>query len=194
MTRDQFYEALKGVNHSRDSRAKHAALILRQPRYFQLVLDIFFMVDDQASTRAGWLIEFVCRKDLSILYPHLSTFVHYLPTIYLDSAVRPAAKVAEMLALAYYKEEQPLAHKYVTPKHRERLAEIGFDWLITEQKVAVKAYTLTTLYWLGTEFIWIHDALLAQIDLQYASQTAAFKARSRHTREAIHKFRMKKAI
>ena len=62
--------------------------------------------------------------------------------------------------------------------------------MITDQKVAVKAYTMTTLFYLGTEVDWVHPELERLMQEGYADGSAAFKARCRHIKEAIRKFKL----
>lgn len=70
--------------------------------------------------------------------------------------------------------------KHLTKKHKEKITEVCFDWMISEEKVTVKAYSMNSLYFLGTEFDWIHPELKTIIERDYSSQSAGFKARSRH--------------
>jgi len=188
VTQQELYKNLNYVNHSREQRAYYAQLVLEQPYLFQFALDILFMVDDERSNRAGWLCEFVCKQDLSILFPFLDLFTEKMGTVYQDSALRPIAKINEYLALSYYREKKPLTRKALLSHHKERLVETGFDWMITQQKVAVKAYTMTSLFWLGTEINWIHPELIRIMEDGYPSGSAAYQARCRHIFEAIRKF------
>lgn len=188
MTPQELYKQLNYVNHSRKKRAYYSQLILDTPTLFQYALEILFMVDDEHSNRAGWLCEFSCNKDLSILYPHLDLFTEKIGTVYQDSALRPVAKIIEHLTISYYKTKDPIIQKALTPTHKKRLIETGFDWIITEQKVAVKVYAMTSLFWLGTEIDWIHPELYKIMEDSYASGSAAYKARCRHTFKAIKRF------
>lgn len=189
MTLRELYHELNYVNHSREKRGYYAALIIDQPELMPLVLDILFMVDDTLSNRAGWLVEFVTKKDIALLFPHLDIFTSNMGSVYQDSALRPVAKICEYLTLSFYKEKNPQTRKQLTVLHRERMIEAGFDWMITDQKVAVKAYTMTSLFYLGTETDWVHPELERIMEEEYATGSAAFKARCRHTKEAIKKFR-----
>jgi hypothetical protein len=51
--------------------------------------------------------------------------------------------------------------------------------MISDQKVAVKAYSMRSLYLLGSEFDWIHEELILILERDFASQSAGFKARAR---------------
>ena len=189
MTQEQLYELLNDVNHSREKRSYYCQLIINEPDLFPYLLQILFKVDDPQSPKAGWLCDFVCKQDLSLLYPHLDIFTEKMSTVYQDSALRPITKIIEYLTLSYYKQKDPLTRNFLTSTHKERLVEAGFDWMITEQKVAVKAYTMVSLFWLGTEIDWVHSQLYRILEDGYASGSAAYKARSRHTFKAIKRLR-----
>lgn len=190
MTLQELDDQLNYINHSREKRSYYARLIAAQPELFPMVLDLLFMVDNERSNRAAWLCEFVCKENLSILYPYLDLFTQKMNTVYKDSALRPVAKITEYLTLSYYKKQDPRTRKALTHHHKQRLVETGFDWMITKQKVAVQAYTMTSLFWLGTEIDWVHPELHRIMEDGYASGSAAYKARCRHIFEAIRKFRV----
>ncbi|MGB3152866.1 MAG: adenylosuccinate lyase, partial [Maribacter sp.] len=62
-----------------------------------------------------------------------------------------------------------------------------FDWLIGNHKVAAKAYSMTCLLFLGRKFDWIHPELKLVLEQNYASGSAAYKARARMTLAKINK-------
>lgn len=192
LTRQELYHSLDYVNHSQEKRKRYSELIISNPELMPHLLDIVFQVDDPISCRAAWVMEFVCKSDLSMLYPQLDYLTENMHKVHLDSAVRPIAKIYEYMTIAYYKNRIPLSRKQITPLYKERMVATGFDWLITEQKVAVKAYTLTTLFWLGTDIDWIHPELHRIMEEDYHKGSAAYKARCRHMFEAIRKFNANK--
>ncbi|MFC4636521.1 adenylosuccinate lyase [Dokdonia ponticola] len=192
MTYQELYEQLDYVNHSREKRAYYSQLVIRTPELMPHVLAILFKVDDPISNRAGWLLEFVCKTDIRMLFPYLDLFTEKMGTVYQHSALRPVAKICEYLTLSYYKKKDSQTQKHLTMLHKERITEAGFDWIITDQKVAVKAYTLTTLFLLGTEIDWIHPELKRIMEDDYAKGSAAYKARCRHMFEALRKFESSK--
>lgn len=189
MTYQELYEQLDYIDHSKEKRAYYAQLVIRTPTLMPHVLAILFKVDDPISNRAGWLLEFVCKTDSSMILPYLDLFTEKMGTVYQDSALRPVAKICEYLTLSYYKKKDEKTIKHLTTLHKERITEAGFDWIITDQKVAVKAYTLTTLFLLGTEIDWIHPELKRIMEDDYAKGSAAYKARCRHMFEALKKFK-----
>lgn len=175
----------------------YATLVQNTPKLFKLVLQIIAQVNDKRSPRAAWIAEFTCKQDISIIFPHLDSFIDIAPKVHLDSAVRPVAKICEYLTKVYFSENSKvipqhlyaLSRKHISQQHLDAITELCFDWLISNHKVAVKAYAMYSLLELGRQQDWIHDELINIIEKDYQSGSAAFKARSRHTLIGIKKHR-----
>ncbi|MBC8756825.1 adenylosuccinate lyase [Kordia sp. YSTF-M3] len=187
MTFEQLYSELNYVNHSREKRKYYADIVLNNLSLLPTLLKVVFTIDDKISARAAWLFEFVARENLDAILPYLDTYLEKMHTVHLDPAVRPMAKVAEYLIEAYYHKEPNQTQEKLTKKQREKITEACFDWMISDQKVAVKAYSMRSLYLLGKEFDWIHEELLIILERDYTSQSAAFKARGRELIKRIKK-------
>lgn len=93
MTQQELYERLNYVNHSSEKRTYYAQTIIDNSTLFSLALEIWFMIDNTRSNKAGWLCESVCKQDLTILYPHLNFFIKNMGYVYQDSALRPVSKI-----------------------------------------------------------------------------------------------------
>ncbi|MFC5045959.1 adenylosuccinate lyase [Aquimarina hainanensis] len=172
-------EFLTTIDHSRAKRLAFAQFIIAHPHRIPELLDFCARTDAEISYRACWGLEFMCKEHLHYLYPHLDSFITIAPTVYQPPAVRPVAKICEYLTISFYQKKEPDIQHQLTPSHRNALTEICFDWFISDQKVAVKAYTMTSLYWLGTEFSWIHPELKKIMEQEYSTGSAAYKARAR---------------
>lgn len=180
MTTEALYEELNYVNHSREKRLKYANLMIDNPHLIPSLLDILFMVNDKISPRAAWVLEFMCTERLEMIIPYLDRFTENMHTVHLDPAVRPVAKICEHLIMAYYSKETHPIKAHILPKHKEKITETCFDWLINDEKVAPKAYGMNCLYLLGKDYDWVHPELITILQRDYHIQSAAFKARSRH--------------
>src|SRR5690606_29436303 len=134
-----------------------------------------------------WIIEMMCIENLSLLYPHLDLFLSISSKVYKNQAVRPLAKVCELITENYYSKNSHPIQKIVTLKQREQLTEICFDWLISSQKVAAKAYAMQCLYFLGKDFDWIHPELRIYIKKEFPAQLPAFKARAKNVLRLLDK-------
>lgn len=187
MTVKALYDELSYVNHSREKRLYYANLLLDHPELTQPLLDILFMVDDKISCRAAWVFEFLCGENLDAAIPHLDYFTAHMHKVHLDSAVRPVAKVCEYLAKAYYKKEDNAIKKALLPRHQTQIIELCFDYMISDQKVAPKAYAMITLSLFGKDYDWVHPELVMILERDFSSQSAAFKARARHILKKLKK-------
>ncbi|SDR93548.1 adenylosuccinate lyase [Winogradskyella sediminis] len=185
MTKAQLYKELNYVNHSREMRLKYANLVIDNPELITPLLDILFEVNDKISCRAAWVLEFMCGKNLNAIIPHLHTFTAHMGKVHLDSAVRPVAKICEYLTTAHYSKTKNLIKTKLSQTHKENIVAACFDWMINDEKIAPKAYSMNSLYLLGTEYDWIHPELAIILERDYEMQSSGFKARAKHILKKI---------
>ncbi len=181
MSEDELYDKLRYLDHTREKRRKMAKVILDEPRLIEPLLAIISAVDDPISCRASWVLERVARQDIAHIYPHLERFTALVQKVRLDSAVRPMAKISELLMQAYFSKTPNPAHQRLTSEQLEKITTACFDWLIGEHKVAAQAYAMHSLLLLGLKFDWIHPELKIILEQNYARGSAAYKARARMT-------------
>ena len=187
MTKDKLRDELSYVNHSRENRMKYAQLVIGNPALLPIVLDLCFEIENKSSFRAAWLLEFTARENLDAILPHLDRFTSEMHIVKRDEAVRPIAKICEYLIEAYYHKNDNHTKEYLTKEHREKIIELSFDYMITDQKIAPKAYSMNSLFLLGTEFDWIHPELALILERDLHMQSSGFKARARHILKKIKK-------
>jgi hypothetical protein len=187
LTLEDLYQELNYVDHTREKRLFYANLVIDNPDLIPKLLDIYFMVHDKISCRAAWVIEYVVRKDIELLLPYIDDYTSKIDTLHLDSSIRPAAKICEVLVSAFYGKKDSEVKHMLKPQHLEKIAETCFDWLIQKQKVAVKAHSMLALFLLGNQFEWIHPELKLTLEKDFNSESAAYKARARHILKKISK-------
>ncbi len=187
MTLQELYNSLNYVTASREQRSFYAKYILQHNNELPNLIAIVKLTDDPVSCKAGWILDFVARKDITAIVPHIDFFLLDLEKVYLDSCVRPVAKVCEELITHYFKWQTPAVITVVTKTHLQKITELCFDWLIGKQKVAVKAYAMNTLYLLGTKFSWIHKELKLILEQNFNNHTAAYKARAKNILAKLNK-------
>ena len=185
MTYEELYGHLTFVDSSRENRLKNAKMVLNDISLLPLLLNVLFKVDDKVSCKAAWVLEFVCIENIEVIIPYLDEFTENISKVYLDSAVRPVAKICELLVKAYYSKQDNNLKKSLKSVYQERIIETCFDWMITNQKVAVKAFAMSSLYLLGQDNDWVHPELIMILERDFNSESAAFKARTRHILKKI---------
>jgi len=92
------------------------------------------------------VFEFACGENLEASIPYLDTFTKNIGKVHLDPAVRPVAKVCEYLVKAYYSRKDNEIKSALTLEHQEQIIEACFDWMINDEKIAPKAYSMNSLY------------------------------------------------
>ena len=185
MTVIELYDELSHVSAARENRLMYSKMVLDDMSLFPKLIEIMFMVDDKKSSKATWIFEYVCNDYIYGLIPYLDLFTSNLKRVHLDSSVRPIARVCEMIAKAYYSKQNKTMKNVLQNVHKERIIEACFDWLISNQKVAVKAYSMDTLYLLGKEYNWVHPELKQILQQDYTHESAGFKARAKHVLKKI---------
>lgn len=179
---------LEVENAKREYRDKAANTIWENPTLFPYLVDIVFEVDNKESVRAAWILEWICtHRTIDVILPHLDTFTSNIKNVHFDSVKRPCAKICEHLAVAYTSKKDNLVKETLTQQHIEQIIETGFDWLIDEEKIAVKAYTMQTLYLFGLTTDWVHTELEHIIRTKVIHESKGCKARGKYILDLIEK-------
>ena len=179
MDKDFLISALETMaNAKRENRNKVANIVYNNKELFKHLVSLTFLVDDRISIKAAWILEWVCTHgNISWMLPHLDEFTKNISKLHFDSAIRPCAKICEQIAMAYTSKKENEFQSILTDKHIDAIIENGFDWLITPQKVAVRAYTMNTLYLFGLQKDWIHPELKHLITSKIIKESKGCKAR-----------------
>ncbi|WOD44261.1 adenylosuccinate lyase [Hwangdonia lutea] len=187
MTTQELYNELSNVNHSREKRLYYADMVINDKDLIPKLLEIMFWADDKASPRAAWVFEFMCKDNIEAIIPYLDSFTENMHKVHLDSAVRPVAKICEFLATAYYSKNENGIQTALTKTHKERIIEVCFDYMINDEKIAPKAYSMNALFLFGKDYDWVHPELALILERDFQMQSSGFKARARHILKKIKK-------
>ena len=189
MNKDFLISALNSIeNAKRENRNKVANIVQNNKELFSDLVTLTFLVDDKISIKAAWILEWMCTHgNLSWILPHLDVFTKNISTLRFDSAIRPCAKICEHIAMAHTSKKENEFQTALTQEHIDAIVETGFDWLITPQKIAVRAYTMSTLYLFGLQKDWIHPELEHLITTKIIKESKGCKARGTHILSLIKK-------
>ncbi|SDR88222.1 hypothetical protein SAMN05216503_1264 [Polaribacter sp. KT25b] len=175
-------------NPKRENRERVANIVLADQKLFKDLVTITFDVENKVSIKAAWILEWICNHhQLNWILPHLKEFSTKISNLKFDSAIRPCAKICELLANAYFAKNDNEIKNQLTTKHIDSIVETGFDWLITPQKIAVRAYTMNTLYFFGLQKDWIHPELKHLIETKIIHESKGCKARGKYILQMIEK-------
>ena len=187
MAAKTFYEELQTLKAYRETRLRLAEKVIRHPDLFPELLSICYQFDNEVSSRACWILEFAVIKNPSLLIPYLNEFTEKLKGFSRESSIRPVAKICQLLTRHYFAKKDTALKNAINELHLERITEACFDWLISDIKVAPKAYSIYTLHLLGKKFTWIYPELISVLELQIPKQSAGFKAAAVKTLEKLRK-------
>jgi len=164
----------------RENRERVANIVCENQQLLPHLVALIFKTEDKLSIKAAWILEWICtHKDLNLMIPHLDVFSENIQNLKFDSAIRPCAKICEQLAKAFYAKKENRIQTALTETHINQMVATGFDWLITPQKIAVRAYTMETLYLFGLQRTWIHPELAHVISTKIVHESPGCKARGK---------------
>ena len=175
-------------NPARVNRNNAANIVLAQPNLIKHLVDLTFDVNNKLSIKAAWVLEWICtHHGIEHILPYLDNFTANISSVRFDSAVRPCAKICEHLANAYASKKDNETKTNLTQNHIDAIIETGFDWLITDQKIAVRAYTMNFLYLFGLQKDWVRPELQHLIETKIIHESKGCKARGKYILELIAK-------
>lgn len=193
MSTEFLREQLHSINNAKKvNRERVANIVCNNSELLKPLVDSTFKVEDPISIKAAWVLEWICiHKNLELIFPYLNQFIDNLQKLRFHSAIRPCAKICEALAIQRVSNKNIELEKELTPKQIEQLIETAFDWLLTPQKIAVRAYSMHTLYLLGTlpGKEWIHPELENLIRTKIIHEGKGCKARGKHLLKKIESFK-----
>ncbi|AZJ31384.1 hypothetical protein SAMN05444344_2215 [Tenacibaculum mesophilum] len=196
MSLDFLISVLENVDYpARVNRNNAANIVLKQPELVKFLVDVTFDVDNKLSIKAAWVLEWICTHNgIEYIIPYLPIFTKNIYRVHFDSAIRPCAKICEHLATAFSSKTTNGIKEQLTETDIDLIIETGFDWLITDQKIAVKAYTMNTLYLFGLQKDWVHPELEHIIRTKVIHESKGCKARGKKVLELIEKHKDQKQL
>jgi hypothetical protein len=158
---------------------------LNNSSLIKVLLTKMEQIDSEESNFASRILELTCKEDLKILASHIDDFSSLLSIVKLDGVVRSCAKICELLCIQYFLKENTFFINLLKEEHLEKMTEAGFNWMITDQKIAVQAYTMQTLYLLGAKYNWINEELALNLENGIPTGSTGYVNRARKVIKAI---------
>lgn len=187
MTEKQLHVRLNSGRLSKNDIDDLVAELITLPELTGKLLQEVFDQDKTNSFNASWVFDNVMRKRLVYLLPHLDTFINGLPHLTNESGIRPMAHVCEMLCEAYFKKKDLSFVKNIGPQQLEQVMTVCFDWFIGPHKVAPKVFAMSSLYYLGFQFDWVHPELKQVLEDTIAQGSTGYQNRAKKTLDKLSK-------
>lgn len=185
MTEKQLHVALNSGRLSKEKINQLVTQLETLPELTGPLLQEVFEQDKSDSFNASWTFDHLMRKRLVYILPHLDAFSNGLAKLRQESGIRPMAHVCELLCETYFKKRDITFIENMDAEHLERIMTTCFDWFIGPHKVATKVFAMTSLYYLGTKFSWVHPELKMILEETIASGTSGYKNRAKKTLDKL---------
>ncbi|MEX0315759.1 MAG: hypothetical protein AB3N18_16395 [Allomuricauda sp.] len=187
MTEQQLHIKLNSGRLSKPQINQLVDQLAELPELTERLLQEVFDQDNTDSFNASWVFDHLMRKKLEYLLPHFEKFTEGLDKLTSESIIRPMAHVCEMSMEAYFKTKDPVFVQNITAEQLERILTVCFDWLIGPHKVAPKVFAMSSLYYLGMHYDWVHPELKMVLDQQHHRDSAGYKSRAKKTLVKLRK-------
>ena len=180
-------QLLKSGRISSEQRNELIEEYLFAPQGLSALFELCYHDDQHLAFQAAWVFDGVLRRNHLLLIPHWERFLSRLESVRNESVLRSFAKICELVTEARWKKNSRPWTELLSKDHCETLTQSLFDWLISDQKVAVKVFAMTSLFHLGNKLPWIDEELAAVIENQMPESSAGFKNRGAKILKALRK-------
>lgn len=173
-----FYNKITEGKAYKSFREGNKDYVLSNLEHLDDLISVAFTISDKNHHKAFWVIELICEKDCSLFLPYIDDFIALLPKFKDDKAKRPVSRVCMFLTSD--------KHIQLTSSQQNKLIENCFDWLINNEKIAVKAYAMKALYFLSKTNDWVIPDFKQIVTTDFPNQSAGYKA---CTKEILRKLK-----
>ncbi len=163
-----FYQLIEESTAHRLNREFIRDYVIQNPDKLQFLIEIALNENDKIHHKACWSLELIFELQLELILPFLEEFISKISFYKNDSAIRPISKICLFLS-------KSKTIKLIE-KQETKIIETCLDWLIQDEKVASKAYSMRALYNFGKKHPWIHEELKSILTQDYPNHSAAYKA------------------
>jgi len=189
MTKYSLIKELNAIKSmSKSHRDKISRIVLKDETLFKSLIEITFDYNNETSVKAALILEIVCEHRLDwIAYslPYFTKNIHQLDN---DSAIRPAAKICNLIAQEVNSKFDSPIKIIATQQQLEQVIETCFYWLKKEDtKVATKAHAMEALYFLGLQNSWILYELKMILEKNIPIESPAYETRGNKILELMSK-------
>ncbi len=189
MTKYSLIKELNAIKSmSKSHRDKISRIVLKDETLFKSLIEITFDYKNETSVKAALILEIVCEHRLDWIAYSLPYFTKNIGQLENDSAIRPAAKICNLIAQDINSKFDSPIKIIATQQQLEQIIETCFYWLRNEDtKVATKAHAMESLYFLGLQHSWIHYELKMILEKNMPDESPAYETRGKKILELMAK-------
>ncbi|MAW94734.1 MULTISPECIES: hypothetical protein [unclassified Leeuwenhoekiella] len=176
MTEEAWVNEILKISARLADRKRAGQQICNQPQLLKYSLSfIKTSSNSELTTKSAYAVDQALREDIELLKNYKPLFFQTLVTVTGDTEKRIFAKILELVSQSYIKKHFPLSEQEL-----QLMISTCFDWLMTNEKVAVKVFAMQCIYNLKETQPWIVSELKAQLENQFQNASQAFQSRARH--------------
>ena len=164
--------------HSKSNALKIAAYTITSKKNFKELMQCFMADEYRLAQRAAWSVCLVAQKKPAFMKPYLHDLVSQMQRKDVhDSVIRNAVRILEQIT-------------DIPKKLHGEIMNACFHFIETPTTaVAIKAFSLTTLFNLSKQYPEIKSELKLIIEDRWDTETAAFKSRGKKILAGIEKLK-----
>lgn len=185
MTPSELHNRLHSGRLSKPQIDRLVGELEKHPELTNVLFEAIFVEDREGTFNASWTFDHLMRKKLDYLLPLSDDFANRLGELKTESCIRPMAHVCEMVCMAYFKKKDPAFTQHITDTQLEQVMTVCFDWLISPMNMAPKVFSMTSLFYLGQKFDWVHPELKQVLQETFADGTPGYRNRAKKTLDKL---------
>lgn len=178
-----FYNKIANSTAHRPIRDELSGMVFNDTSLFPELMVIAFRVTDKNHHKACWILELVLEKEIGWLKGFLPQFCGTLPLYKHEGAIRSISKICLFSVQNHLKQR----NGFLSDEQLQQIIEACFDWLITDAKVATKAYAMRALYLAGKSNDWIYPELQVILTQGFPQHSAGYQAAAKEILQKIAK-------
>ena len=172
-----FYKLLSESTAHRKSREFIRDYILEHPEKLSELAKISWNEKYKIHVKACWSLELIFENQLELIIPYINEFLAKIGQYKNHSAIRPVSKICLFLSKSKTIK--------LTENQEIKIIETCLDWLIQEEKVAAKVYSMRTLYQLSKKHPWVNEELKTILSQDFLKHSAAYRAAAKEILEKL---------
>jgi hypothetical protein len=167
-------ELLKEKNHSKTQAFKISEFACSSPKHFAALMKFFLSNEYRLAQRAAWSVSWAAKKNPELIVPYIKDLVDQLPRKDVHNAViRNSIRILQQIEIP-------------EDLHGE-LMNSCFNFIESPPTpIAIKAFSLTTLFNLSKSYPEIKNELKLIIEERWNNEAAAFKSRGKKILKALN--------